>query len=168
MMLNLDRRPITDSLGIMPAPRLLPSNAELAKMVDEGWTHADIAAHVEKTTGHKISRSAVSAALSRAGLTKPTPRYKKEIPWRVKEEHLADYPARMLRLLGRVRTGQELSPDDRTRLDAWMGQLSDWDAVVGYCPAVGFLYVEADEIGDWDDGIPVRSRTISEDEIIKK
>jgi hypothetical protein len=136
-------------------------------MVEDGWSHADIAAHVEKTTGHKISRSAVSAALSRAGLTKATPRYKKEIPWRVGEAHLTAYPVRMLRLLGRKRSGQPLTEEEEDRLRSWMDQLAEWDAVVAYSPSAGFLYVAADEVGDWEDGIPIRHRTITDDELMK-
>ena len=150
----------------MPRPRVLPSEAELARMVAEGWSHADIAAHVEKTTGHKVSRSAVSAALSRAGLTKSTPRYKEEIPWRVRETHATEYPARMLRLLGRRRRGLSLTDEDDARLSSWMEQLADWNAVVAYSPSAGFLYVAADEIGDWADGIPIRRRTISDEELV--
>lgn len=150
----------------MPRPRVLPSEAELAQMVAEGWSHADIAAHVEKTTGHKVTRSAVSAALSRAGLTKATPRYKEEIPWRVKEEHLTQYPARMLRLLGRSRSKGDLTDEDADRLSSWMGQLSEWNAVVAYSPTAGFLYVAADEIDDWAGGIPIRRRVITDDELV--
>jgi len=151
----------------MARPRVLPSNDELRRMVAEGWSHADIAAHVEKTTGHKVSRSAVSAALSRAGLTKATPRYRDEIPWRVSEAHLTEYPVRMLRLLGRKRRGPDLTEEEAERLTSWMNQLADWDAVVAYSPTVGFLYVAADEVGDWENGIPIRHRTITDDELVK-
>lgn len=151
----------------MARPRVLPSNDELRHMVEEGWSHADIAAHVEKTTGQKVSRSAVSAALSRAGLTKATPRYRDEIPWRVSEAHLTEYPVRMLRLLGRKRRGLDMTEEETDRLTSWMEQLADWDAVVAYSPTVGFLYVAADEVGDWEDGIPIRRRTITDDELVK-
>jgi hypothetical protein len=136
-------------------------------MVAEGWSHADIALHVEKTTGHQVKRSAVSAALSRAGLTKATPRYKAEIPWRVSEAHLTEYPVRMLRLLGRKRRGLPMNEEEDDRLASWMDQLSEWNAVVAYSPTMGFLYVAADEIGDWEDGIPIRRRTITDDEVAK-
>ena len=151
----------------MPRPRVLPSPDELRRMVEAGWSHADIAAHVEKTTGQQVQRSAVSAALSRAGLTKATPRYKEEIPWRVSEGHLTEYPVRMLRLLGRKRRGLPMNEEEEDRLSSWMEQLAEWDAVVAYSPSVGFMYVAADEIGDWDNGIPIRRRTITDDELVK-
>ena len=86
----------------MPAKRLLPDNRTLKRWVDSGMTHQEIAHEVERTTGVHVSRSTVSAALSRAGLVEHQRyRYDKEIPWRVKSEHLTQYPVRMLRLLGR-------------------------------------------------------------------
>lgn len=145
----------------MPAPRILPSTAELKKLVDAGLTHAQIAEHVSEQTGERISRSAISSALSRAGLTRETHRYREEVPWRVSTEHLTQYPARMLRLLGRSRAGQELAADERARLDAWLAGLEDRGAVVAYCPdGPGFIYVEADEVGDGAGGVPIRRRLI--------
>lgn len=149
----------------MPAPRLLPSDSELRHLVERGLTHQQIADWVLEHLGQKVSRSSVSVALSRAGLSKEAMRYRDELPWRVKAEHLTEYPARMLRLLGRRRADIELTPDEDSRLDAWLEALEESDWVVAYSPEAGFLYVDADEIGDGTDGIPIRKRTISEDEL---
>jgi hypothetical protein len=152
----------------MAAPRLLPPAQELKKLVDLGYTHADIAEHVFVTTGIQVARSAVSAALSRAGLTtRDGVRYKDELPWRVKAEHLTQYPARMLRLLGRRRGGLELLDDETARLDAWLENLADNELVIAYCPdGGGFLYVDADEVGDGSHGVPIRKRVIHTDELL--
>lgn len=159
--------PVTASEGVeMPAPRLLPPTSDLARWVDAGMTHAQIAEHIERTLNQKVSRSTVSAALSRAGLTRDGMRYREELPWRVKGEHLTQYPARMLRLLGRRRSEVELTDEEDSRLDAWLDALDDKDIVVAYAPDDGgFIYVEADEHGDGDNGIPIRKRTIGSDEI---
>lgn len=150
----------------MPAPRLLPPTQELTKLVEQGMTHAQIAEHIRITTGLIVSRSAVSSALSRAGLTKETPRYARELPWRVKGEHLTQYPARMLRLLGRRHAGMSLNDDESERLDAWIESLTERELVVAYAPdAAGFLYVDADEVGDGEDNIPIRRRLIHNDEL---
>lgn len=149
----------------MPARRVLPDNQTLHRWVELGMTHQDIADEVEKLTGEKVSRSTVSAALSRAGLSRQTARYEDEIPWRVKVEHVTQYPARMLRLLGRRRAKLDLSEHEAERLDSWLGHLKEMGAVVGYCPDVGFLYVEADEVGDGSRGIPIRRRIIERREI---
>lgn len=151
----------------MAAPRLLPPTQELRRLVESGMTHVEIAEHVRKTTGLIVSRSAVSSALSRAGLTTETPRYRREIPWRVAAEHLTQYPARMLRLLGRKRAGvQPLNEDEQARLDGWLAALNDNDWVVAYAAdGPGFLYVVADEVDDGRGGVPIRRRVIEPDEL---
>lgn len=149
----------------MAAPRILPPTAELEKMVDKGMTHQQIADALSKKTGHRVSRSSVSAALSRAGKTQEAPRYANEIPWRVRGEHLTQYPVRMLRLLGRWNAGLDLKDEESARLDSWLASLEEKNLVVGYSPEAGFLYLEADEVHDGEDGIPIRRRTISKQEL---
>lgn len=152
----------------MAAPRVLPPTQELRKLVEAGLTHADIVEHIRASTGVIVSRSAVSSALSRAGLTRETPRYKAEIPWKVKGEHLTQYAPRMLRLLGRRRAGMELAPDEALRLDAWLDGLEEKGLVVAYAPENGgFLYVDADETDDGRNGVPIRTRIITPDEVME-
>jgi hypothetical protein len=129
-------------------------------------THQEIADEVERTTGVHVSRSTVSAALSRAGLVENQRiRYDKEIPWRVKVEHLTQYPVRMLRLLGRRNAGIELTDDEETRLDSWLQAMKQRKIVVAYSGDIGFIYVEADERGDGAKGIPIRRREILKKEL---
>lgn len=150
----------------MPAKRLLPDNRTLKRWVDSGMTHQEIAAEVERTTGVHVSRSTVSAALSRAGLVEHQRiRYDKEIPWRVKSEHLTQYPVRMLRLLGRRNASIELTEDEEARLDSWLKAMKEKNVVVAYSDDIGFIYVEADERGDGARGIPIRKRTILKKEL---
>ena len=150
----------------MAAPRLLPPVSDLERLVRQGYTHQQIVDWWQATSGITVSRSSVSAALSRAGLSKESARYKDELPWRVKGEHLTQYPARMLRLLGRRRAGNVLADEEIDRLDAWLEALSEKGLVVGYCPQFeGFLYVEADEVDDGADGVPIRRRLIGVDEV---
>lgn len=136
--------------------RVLPSLAALTKMVEQGMTHAQIAAKVSKDTGVPVARSTVSAALSRGGETEPLKRHASTIPWTVRVQHQTHYAARMLRLLGRrMGEGKPLSKADDGRLDAWLSQLDRSGAVVVYVPDTedGFFYVE----GTPDrPGIPVR------------
>jgi hypothetical protein len=150
----------------MPAPRVLPPTEELKRLVTMGLTHQQIVDYLQEKQGLKVSRSSVSAALSRAGLTeREGMRYKDELPWRIKAEHLTQYPARMLRLLGRRRQGIELTDDEDGRLDAWLESVEEREIVVAYAPDNGgFIYVDADEIGDGQNGIPIRKRLIHSDE----
>ena len=86
-----------------------------------------------------------------------------EIPWRVKIEHLKEYPARMLRLLGRRRSGQPLTQTEDQGLDSWLKKLDDDHAVVGYDPdsIYGFYCIEKDDRTDGRDGIPIRRQTFN-------
>lgn len=106
-------------------------------------THAQIAEHIYRTTGQRVSRSSVSAALSRAGKTDRI-RYDKWIPWRVKIEHNAEYPLTMLRYLARREQGLPLTEEQGKRLDSWLVKLDDGNAVVAYAPNTteGFFYVK--------------------------
>ena len=150
----------------MAAPRLLPPTSDLARMVETGMTHQQIADRINEETGQRVSRSTVSVALSRAGLAKDAMRYKRELPWRVKAEHLTQYPARMLRLLGRRNAGTELTDEEAERLEAWLEGLQEKGLVVAYVPDVdGFIYVYADEVGDGSGNVPIRKRIITPDEL---
>lgn len=129
---------------------------------DEHLTQADMAARIYATTGVRVSRGAISAALSRAGKTTAKARYVECLPWRVGTAHLTEYPARMLRLLGRARAGGELPEVEAARLRNWLEVLQREDAVVGYDPdnaAQGFHYIDR-RPGEGDDGIPIRRRRI--------
>lgn len=150
----------------MAAPRLLPPISDLAKMVDAGLTHQQIADRIREQTGIAVARSTVSVALSKAGLARDGMRYKDELPWRVRAEHLTQYPARMLRLLGRSRAGNALADDEQDRLEAWLESLEERGLVVAYVPdGEGFIYVDADEVDDAPNGIPIRRRPIELDEL---
>ena len=143
----------------MPAPRILPDNATLRRWVqDEGLTHEQVTQRVYETTGHKVARSTVAAALHRAGLTKKQSRYEKELPWRVKAQHAAAYPARMLRNLGRIRQGGSLPGDELARFHTWIERMESEQVVVCYDPGsdVGFFYQPAGQPGDFPDGTPIR------------
>lgn len=150
----------------MPAPRVLPPVSELKRLVTLGLTHQQIVDYLHEREGLRVSRSSISAALSRAGLVeREGMRYRDELPWRIRAEHLTQYQARMLRLLGRRRADIELTDDEESRLDAWLESLEEREIVVAYAPDDGgFIYVEADEIGDGSNGIPIRKRVIHSDE----
>ena len=129
-------------------------------------THQQIADRIRLTTGVVVSRSSVSVALSKAGLTRGAMRYREELPWKVKSDHITQYPARMLRLMGRRRAGNKLTDDEADRLEAWLESLDEKGLVVAYVPdGDGFIYVYADEVDDGAGGIPIRRRIIGLDEL---
>lgn len=128
--------------------------SELRRMVDSGLTHAQIAERVAAETGYPVAPKTVSAALSRAGETKQR-RYERELPWRVKTDHLYRYEAQMLRALGKRNAGLPESEYARTRLDSWLRKLESNGLVVVYVPDTeeGFFLIK----GERDDpGVPVK------------
>lgn len=144
----------------MAPPRLVPDKTTLERWIREGLTHEQMADRVYRETGHRISRSSISAAISRLDLSKPAPRYHREIPWTVKVQHLKAYPVRMLRLLGRRRNGGTLTEVENHRLDSWLNQLDENRAVVAYDPDSedGFFYV-ARRRGERRD-LPIRKERV--------
>ena len=127
----------------MAAPRYLPSDQQLAKWREDGLTHQQIAERVYKETGYRVSRSTVSAALSRAGLTNRV-RYSEWLPWdRIATEHNGHYAAQMLRAGARMEAGEEVSESLQSRYENWRARLEAEDACIHYDPDTidGFFYV---------------------------
>ena len=79
-----------------------------------------------------------------------------EIPWRVKPQHAASYPARMLRNLGRIRNNGSLPEGEQARFESWLAMIEQEQVVVAYNPEVGFFYVPADQPTDFPEGTPIR------------
>lgn len=150
----------------MARPRTIPPIGELIKMSEDGHSHAEIAAIVSQHLGVPVARSTISAAFHRAGVSSNAQRYSQELPWRVRSQHLSQYPARMLRLLGRQRAGLELAPGDEKRLERWLAILDRDREVVGYDPNTieGFWYVPR-RGSEGRDGIPIRRQAIDVSEL---
>lgn len=121
----------------MAPPRYLPSESILAHWVTPveegglGLTHQQVADRVFAETGVRVSRSSVSASLTKAGLTKRV-RYKNVIPWRVRTEHNWHHFLNMLRLEGRRQSGLPLTDRETKNLDSFKKRLKDAGAVVTY------------------------------------
>lgn len=148
----------------MPAIRIIPDAGTLRHWVeDEKLSHKEIAARVYEQTGHHVARSTISAALSRAGLTKEQLRYHDEIPWVVRDEHLREYPVRLLRLLGRRRAGLSLNHEEDKRLSNWLAMLEKENAVVAYDPDSEEGFVYTDRIGTDPADLPIRPQYVKID-----
>ena len=126
----------------MPAKRLMPSDSILEKWVNEGLSHQEIVDRVLETENIVVTKSAVAAALSRAGLTNRV-RYDTHIPWTpIRPDHARAYPLAMLRFLARREAGLDLTADQSDRLDSWLARMDKENAVVvyDYDSAEGFTY----------------------------
>ena len=132
----------TPMLLHMARPRILPNDDTLKAMWESGMTQEQIAQAIAERTHYAVSRSAVSVALSRAGLTKRV-RYTSTLPWKLKQEHSDSYDAYMLRLAGRIEQGKPLSDDEQRRFDSWTRRLAEAGCVVHYEPRSkqGFWWV---------------------------
>ena len=151
----------------MAAPRLLPSDATLARWRTEGLTLKQIAERIEREQGIVVSIGSVASALSRAGLTSRV-RYPEHIPWTpIKVAHNKAYPLSMLRLLAKRDYGERLTADQEKRLQAWTERLRQEDAVVlyKYDSEHGFYYVRRrPEDGDGFIRQPAARRDAGQDQ----
>jgi hypothetical protein len=145
----------------MAPVKYTPDKPTCERWLAEGLTHQQMADRVFEQTGHRVTRAAVTVALSGYGLTSPRPRYKDVIPWRVKMDHSKAYPLRMLRYLGRRQMDLPLTEKEAGLLDAWLKSLADDNLIVAYDPEddQGFHYVDA-SFKDNDGTSPVRNKTI--------
>lgn len=145
----------------MAPVKYTPDKPEFERWLAEGLTHQQMADRVFEQTGHRITRAAVTVALSGYGLTTPKPRYKETVPWRVRMDHSKSYPVRMLRYLGRRQQGLPLTEKESTLLDAWLKSMAEDQIVVAYDPDddIGFHYVDA-SFKDNDGEAPIRIKTI--------
>jgi len=131
----------SEAAFFMGRNRISPTEKELEELLRQGYTHEDIVEQVYQSTGVRLSRSTISVAIGRAGLTSQN-RYTEEVPWTVATKYLRQYQPKMLRILGRRRAGLELSDVENDRLDKWLAKLDCENAVVVYDPNRGFGYAE--------------------------
>jgi hypothetical protein len=145
----------------MAPVKYTPDKPEFERWLAEGLTHQQMADRIFERTGYRITRAAVTVALSSYGLTSPKPRYKDTIPWRVRVDHAKSYPVRMLRYLGRRQQGLPLTDKEEKLLDAWLKSMAEDQLCVAYDPDddVGFHYVDA-SFKDNDGEAPIRVKTI--------
>lgn len=146
----------------MAPPTLVPDKNTLVRLRDEGYTHEAIANWVYDNTGQRVTRTAISAAFQRHGLSKEGNRYKDAIPWRVKVLHAKAYPVRMLRLMGRQIQGGELNSVEESSLERWLESMKENSTIVGYDPEsdLGFYYIDK-KFKDNKSPYPVRRKTIT-------
>lgn len=118
----------------MPAPRRLPSDEILRRWVeDEGLTHQQVADRILEREGVEVGRSAVSAALTRAGYTHPK-RFSDTIPWKVEKQHQDTIHHWMLRVHHKITHDIPVRDVERERHASWLARLQEHDAVIAYEP----------------------------------
>jgi hypothetical protein len=146
----------------MAPTKYTPDRNEFIRWIEEGLTHQQMADRVYERTGHRVTREAISVAIGSYGLSKRKMRYKREIPWRVKEQHATLYPIRMLRLLGRRNFDLPIEPPLEKELDSWLSRLDREGLAVGYDPDddQGFHYIDISFRDHPDPSLPIRIKTL--------
>lgn len=124
-------------------------------MRDQKMTHQQIADEVFNRTGERVTREAVTMALSRAGIKGTVRRYDDLIPWRVKPKHEHNYHLAMLRFEARRRRGLPLTENQTRRLDGWRASLDKKGVVVFYEP-------------ESPDGFYLVPKQSSDDDVIRR
>lgn len=129
----------------MPAERRTPSDRELERYLERGFTHRQIADDWRRRSNFDVKPKSISAAISRAGLASERPRHARTLPWKVADRpgfrHARRREAQLLRALGRRLNGEQLEHRLDRKLDVWLDELRKLDSVVVYAPwhPKGFL-----------------------------
>lgn len=111
--------------------------AELARLVAEGRTVAELAAHFG------VTESGILQAKRAAGLAKPMLDHGRAIPWKLKRAHYQSGPATNLRNLSAVAQGANVPQVKINTAVRWARRLIDAGLDVGYDQERGFVEVPA-------------------------
>lgn len=128
-------------------PRVIPEQRARV-LVKRHTTPAALAAALAREGYTNVTNKACSFWMKRRGLGRQeVARYVDLIPWTLRPEHRDLYPAKMLRRLGRERSGAKLTEAQTEELARWVRRLRDADVVVHYDPETpeGFHYVPRQE-----------------------
>lgn len=134
--------------GLTPGPeRRTPDDAWLKREYHAGLTYDQMREKWFNETGIQVTRSAISAAISRAGLGGGRrDRYSTLIPWTVRVADLNTPEAIALRVLARLRAGKDVSSKDQRRLETLRRRLaSAGNPVISYVedgPDQGWVWLE--------------------------
>lgn len=111
--------------------------AELARLVGEGWTVAELAAHFG------VSTSGILQAKRAAGLAKPMLDHGRAIPWKLKRAHYQTGPATNLRNLSAVAQGADVPQVKINTAVRWARRLVVGGLDIAYDQEQGFHEVPA-------------------------
>lgn len=117
----------------MSASKLV-NRDEFIAWYEEGKTYSWIIDEYARKYGVEVGHGTISNWRQQLGLDKRAVRDPGLIPWAVKREHRYNHLLQMLRAEARRRAGEPI-PDERLRkLESWLRNLKEKDAVVHYDP----------------------------------
>ncbi len=115
--------------------------AELARLVAEGRTVAELAAHFG------VSESGILQAKRAAGLAKPMLDHGRAIPWKLDRAHYQSGPATNLRNLSAIAQGADIPQVKINTALRWARRLVDGGLDIDYDREHGFREIPAPEGG---------------------
>ncbi|MEV1109921.1 hypothetical protein AB0I95_14860 [Micromonospora sp. NPDC049751] len=117
------------------APRPRIQNADEAKRwIEDGKTYAWMTQEHERKYGIKISASGWSYFRRQHGLAARAVADDELVPWSVEWKHRNHYFLYCLRQEGRRRAGNKLAPNTEVRVNGFLRDLAENNAVVHYDP----------------------------------
>ena len=142
------RREIGEPLA---ARSKIVDDGEVIRWITDGRTYRWMVEEYERRYDLRVSPTMFSNFRRRHGLDRRITRDHELIPWETKTEHRHAYPLTMLRFEARRRAGMPLAEAEKRRLDSWLRELRELNAVVLYDPDTpdGFYLVPREE-GDDD------------------
>lgn len=119
------------------------SEDEVRRWYEEGWTYREMQEEHERKYGVRVALSTFSELRGRRGWERRAVWSDELVPWVVREEHRAHYYAALLRMEARRRAGKPLARSNENRLDLFLADLAESNAVVHYDPDTeeGFFLV---------------------------
>ncbi|WP_200209556.1 hypothetical protein [Micromonospora coerulea] len=117
----------------MTASKLVDRD-EFIRWYDEGMTYSWIIEEYWRKYGIEIGYGTISNWRHQLGLNKRAVRDTTLIPWSVRPEHRDHHILQMLRTEARRRAGEPVPADRLMKLEGWLRNLDEQDAVVHYDP----------------------------------
>lgn len=109
--------------------RELPPAEIIVKMLESGWTRAEVA------NEFGVTPAAVTHSLDRHGVEKPrVVTYRDIFPYRVETRHRNAQVMHRLRTLAKIESGIPVTEIEQERLEAWLANMREADVVLTYHP----------------------------------
>lgn len=136
----------------MPAPSKIQDETEVIRWMEQGWTYQQIVDEYRRKYNIDTTLSMWSNFRRRRGLDRRYSRDETLVPWEIEKRHRNSYHLAMLRAEARRRGGFEMRQSDLKRLESWLQDVRELNAVVHYDPETpdGF-YLVPREKADGDD-----------------
>ncbi|MFC3504440.1 hypothetical protein ACFOOK_26210 [Micromonospora krabiensis] len=112
----------------------LVNRDEFKRWYEEGKSYTWIVEEYARKYNLEISLGTISNWRHQLGLPKRAVRDASLVPWAVERQHRYNHILQMLRTEARRRAGEAIPPGRAKKLESWLRNLGEQDAVVHYDP----------------------------------